>query len=82
MTHEERERRRQNIILAHAKVQGELLMLMMAVSGGYEDVDGGEYGEQRRRLARDAQDVIDAALLLKRTVVSGGDLRPPGVDGP
>lgn len=64
-------RNKESVILAHARLQGQLLMLMMAAASGYED---GDEREQRKRLAEDAQDVVDAAIALRRAVLLGGDV--------
>lgn len=72
---DERERRRQNLVLAHAKVQGELLVLMMAIAGGYPEL-ADDPRAYKRQLARDAQGVVDAAIALKRLVASDGDVGP------
>jgi hypothetical protein len=59
-----------NVIVAHARLQGELLHLMMASAAGYED---GDVQANRTRLSADAQSVVDSAIALKRAVLLGGD---------
>jgi hypothetical protein len=82
MSDDDRQRRFANISAAHALVQSYLFWLATAVAGGYADPTADER-EMRRRISKDCQDVIDAAIQLKRVVMSGGDIAPvPPQEGP
>jgi hypothetical protein len=72
---EDRERRMGNITQAHALVQSQLFWLTLAIAGGYHDAPA-DARSVRRRMSKDCQDVIDAAIQLKRVVMSGGDVEP------
>lgn len=67
-------RRKENILHAHALVQGELLLLMMAASGGYDGVQ--DEAAVREQLVTDADAFVDAARRLHRTLLTGGDVAP------
>lgn len=66
------------IVTAHAQLQAQIFYLTLALAGGYQDTS--DPGEVLRRLSRDAQDVIDAAVALKRVVITGGESAK--MDGP
>jgi hypothetical protein len=76
MSEDDRERRMGNITQAHALVQSQLFWLTLAIAGGYADAPADER-ELRRRMSKDCQDVVDAAITLKRVVMSNGDIEPP-----
>ena len=70
---EDAERREQNILLAHAVVQGKLVALMMTLAGA--PYHGARVGVGHE-ISEKAQQVVDAASQLRHVVVSGGEIAP------